>query len=414
MGQLQSVLHAQIRKTPQLALEQILERKLEEDGIKLSKAGRKAFAEHILTHGESKEFTWRGGNGTDNKTIKFDETDAEELSRMTRRLAESMPEIVDKLSKSAAKDYLKNLLAAWPERDDWELLVNAGFRERLQERWGEGLGLLRMLLTVCREVGGEQQTLLNRSKAKKALPYARSALVRLHIRACQVSSETITLMEGGFADGAMARWRTLYEIAVVSDLIAVAGDDLGHRYLAHDVIDEKEAIEAYVRTQVPLGYKPPSAAVLKSLERRVAAAVTRFGPEFKRPNGWAAKHLGITGKQKVRFCDLENAAGRTGMKSIYKAASYPVHAGARSLYYSHAQLDPFDGPTAGATNAGLLVPGQNLAYTLVQITGNLLSKRRNTLDHIVDLRVLVSLRDLVPPALQRAERQLRKDEAGMH
>lgn len=386
-----------------------MKRKLEEQSIKLSKAGRIAFAQHVLAHGDSKEFTWRGNAGTQREILKFDETDAEEMSRMSKQLVESIPGIVDNLSKSVAKDYLKDLLDAWPERDEWESLVNTGFRERLNERWGEGLSLLRMLLTLCREVGGEQKKLLDRSKAKQP-PYARSALVRLHIRACQISSEIITLMEGGFADGAMARWRTLYEIAVVSDLIADAGDDLGHRYLAHDVIDEREAMETYIRTQVPLGYKPPSAAVLKSLERRIEVAVVRFGPEFNRPNGWAANHLGFIGKKKVRFCDLEEAAGRTGMKSIYKAASYPVHAGSRSLYYSHAQLDPFDGPTAGATNAGLLVPGQNLAYTLVQITGNLLSKRRNSVDHIVDLRVLVALRDLVPPALQRAERQLRKDE----
>lgn len=409
MGHLQKALLDYVKKTPELVLNQLLEKKLRDEGIKLSKRGRQALAEHILARGEG-TFTW-GRGSPELKTLEFTEADSVELSRLTDGLIGGMEDLVSDLGRTFSKRYLADLLANWPEYDAWEVATNEGFRERLEERWGEGLGYLRMLVAVSREIGIEEHRRLRRSRAKKQLPYAQAALVRLHVRACQIASEILTLMESGFADGAMARWRTLYEIGVVTDLIADAGNELAERYLAHDVIDEKSALEEYVRSQVPLGYAPPSVRMVKALDARVASATARYGRDFNSPYGWAAKHLGITKPQKVRFIHIEEAAGRTGMKSIYKAASYPVHAGSRSLFFSHAQLDPFDGPTAGATNAGLLEPGQNLAYTLVQITGNMVFRRHKTLDMIVEMGVLVALRDKIPSALKRAEKQLRKDEA---
>ena len=53
----------------------------------------------------------------------------------------------------------------------------------------------------------------------------RVLLIRL-VRACQVTDEIICLLENGFADGAMARWRTLHEIAVVAVVISQHGENL--------------------------------------------------------------------------------------------------------------------------------------------------------------------------------------------
>jgi len=42
----------------------------------------------------------------------------------------------------------------------------------------------------------------------------------LHARACQQYAEVICLVKAGFADGAFARWRSLYELTVVAQFIA--------------------------------------------------------------------------------------------------------------------------------------------------------------------------------------------------
>lgn len=47
-----------------------------------------------------------------------------------------------------------------------------------------------------------------------------NAICEIHARACQVYSEILCLCENGYADGAYARWRTLYELCVISDFIS--------------------------------------------------------------------------------------------------------------------------------------------------------------------------------------------------
>lgn len=54
-------------------------------------------------------------------------------------------------------------------------------------------------------------------------------------RACQVYREIVCLSKHGFADGAFARWRTLYELAVITLFINEYGDDVAKSY--HDAKD---------------------------------------------------------------------------------------------------------------------------------------------------------------------------------
>ena len=47
-------------------------------------------------------------------------------------------------------------------------------------------------------------------------PFTVEVQTRLHARACQIAREVLTLLYAGFAEGAMARWRALHELAVLS------------------------------------------------------------------------------------------------------------------------------------------------------------------------------------------------------
>jgi hypothetical protein len=73
----------------------------------------------------------------------------------------------------------------------------------------------------------------------------QSILTRLLARGCQVSDEIISLLENGFADGAMARWRTLREIAVVATVIRRYGTDIGARYVDHQAVESKRKMDKY-------------------------------------------------------------------------------------------------------------------------------------------------------------------------
>ena len=56
------------------------------------------------------------------------------------------------------------------------------------------------------------------------------------------------------ADGAMARWRTLDEIAVVSFFVQKHGEDLAERYTVHQHIESWKAAERYNECRERLGY----------------------------------------------------------------------------------------------------------------------------------------------------------------
>lgn len=60
--------------------------------------------------------------------------------------------------------------------------------------------------------------------------YVYSVLRQIHGRACQQFLEIHHLLKGGFADGAYARWRSLYELGVVSEFIRDNGEKVAKAY----------------------------------------------------------------------------------------------------------------------------------------------------------------------------------------
>lgn len=231
--------------------------------------------------------------------------------------------------------------------------------------------------------------------------------MRLHVRACQVTWEIITLLENGFADGAMARWRTLHEIGVVATFIAEAGEPTAARYVAHQAVEAKHGMEEYHRCYEHIGYSPMALAATEKIVRKYNVVVNRYGSNFATPYGWAAHYLK---KKRPTFGDLEATIGRVEMRSHYKLSSYNVHAGPHAAYFRLGLLDGTSGFLAGVSNAGLVEPGQNTAHTLTQISALLLSEKRD-FDQMVALQVMTKLRSEIPKAFAKADRKLRRDDA---
>lgn len=216
----------------------------------------------------------------------------------------------------------------------------------------------------------------------------------------------MNLLEGGFADGAMARWRTLHELSVIATVISDGGEAVAERYVYHQAIEAKGALDEYLRCYELLGFRPMPVREIASVNRHYDLAIKKFGPEFKSPYGWASDYIG---KKKPILHDLETAAGRAAMHS-YKFASLNVHASSRGTFYTLGLLDGQTGQLAGASNVGLSEPGQNTAITLTQVTG-LLVRPKARIEEILGLRVLLLLRDRIPAAFVKVEKQIARAEA---
>jgi hypothetical protein len=280
-----------------------------------------------------------------------------------------------------------------------------GFRERMAYRWGKPLGQLRMLLTMSREWC--QNISVRESYRRNSKNHqSRRLLIRLLVRACQVADEILCLLENGFADGAMARWRTLHEIAVVAAVILQHGDEISERYLAHQHVESKRAMDKYLACSPQLGYKPLSVHAQAKIQKAYDQVIAAYGKNFRSDYGWAALHLK---KNRPTFADLEEAAGRAEMRSHYQMGNDNIHAGIKSMYVRLGLLGKYEGLLAGRSNAGLMEPGQNAAHTLTQCAV-LVCFSKPIFDDYVIADMLTTLRDEIPLSFARVDVQIQRED----
>jgi len=262
------------------------------------------------------------------------------------------------------------------------------------------------LLDLCRDEGEKFIRRLEKSKAKSP-SYSRLVLSKLHCRACQVTAEIITLLESGYARGAMARWRTLHEIEVVATFIAEAGDSTAKRYADYEIVEAKRAKDQYQENAEELGFKPYAKREAARIERQYETILSEYGKDFRNPYGWAAEYLG---NKSPRFADIERVAGAARMRSHYKFASYNVHASPKALSLKMDTFNVGDWPIAGASNAGLEEPGQNATITLLRIT-YLLTQNLRSIDNAIIMNALIKLRDETVSNFFDCAERLKADDA---
>lgn len=406
--ELNSLLLEQVRLLPRVFLTATLIKKLTDKGV--SGDQRKiaeAICDHLLS-GNKGEFVWSESDGVDEHVeLQITSGDIDKiLAGIQTFLKDELPDVIERMVTEAAQKQLRKAQREWPTYYVWERGQQQIFKGNIELRWGKGLGLLRLLLSEARQVGELKHRALLRSKAKKHIR-KREVIVLLHVRACQTASEIITLVENGYADGAMARWRTLYELRVVGGMIAKFGDEAAERYLDHEHVSRKQELDNDLRHLIAGSDQVVDPEYRSIIEENFKAVLKEYGGSFATPYGWASCSLNC---KKPVFHDLEAAVGLPEIPPTYKMASYRVHAGVAGLLSGLGQLGGRSVLIAGASNAGLETPAINTAYTLVQLTG-LLFEELNRLEDQIHMTALAKLRDELEKEFVRAERRLIKDES---
>jgi hypothetical protein len=187
----------------------------------------------------------------------------------------------------------------------------------------------------------------------------------LHRRALRTLGEVISLLENGWVDGAHARCRTLYELSVVSNVLLHATDDTLQRYLDYRVVTDFSLAEARAKHAGVLIEPPPPEEELSRLRRERDDAVKKYGKPFKRGFGWAA-HL-VPGSFRG-LTSLEEIADLEHNRPYYELACINVHPDPRGLFWSMGLPNDISGVLAGATDAGLALPGQSACISAHQCT----------------------------------------------
>jgi hypothetical protein len=283
--------------------------------------------------------------------------------------------------------------------------IARGFLKRQREKWGTPLDQLFMLLEAAREAGEEYNRSFEAIAAAEQ-DFLFDAIRRLHARACLVAGEVLWLMEGGYASGAMARWRTLHEIAVVGRFLREKGNDVAEKYLLHHVVDTLKAAEDFQKHCSTLDYEPFSTQELGRMRTDRDKLCWRFGKEYKEQWGWAAEAL----KPKAaNFTEIEAAVSLEHYRPFFKLACHSNHAGSKGIQFDLGNaLNPRDSDImlAGPSDAGLCDPGTCTAVSILQITTNLILYRNEKLTPLIIVRSLDLLTDEILEAFSTAEADL--------
>jgi Family of unknown function (DUF5677) len=149
-----------------------------------------------------------------------------------------------------------------------------------------------------------------------------TAMRNVQGRACRVAAEVHILLSAGLREGAEARARALYELDVVTSIIAQADDasDTARRYLAHAQWESLQDLLMWVEAGRA---SEDDLEELRILESSVGALVEDYGRRFAQPWGWAAALV----SGRLTFRSLETLAGHREARAYYVRMCHSVHAG---------------------------------------------------------------------------------------
>ncbi|AVQ40531.1 hypothetical protein C7M56_18390 [Clostridium botulinum] len=157
--------------------------------------------------------------------------------------------------------------------------------------------------------------------------YTFTAMLHIHGRAMQQFLEIITLMKNGFADGSYARWRSMYELTIISSFITKHGESVA---------------KAFIESS-------------KTEDRYEWARISGVFPVSK-------KYITFNDIQKQ--CDIDSTIWR----HQYDLANKTVHASPQGTFARMSNMEINDIIPVGRSDYGITTPAEHSAISLAQIT----------------------------------------------
>ncbi len=369
---------------------------------------------------EQKEEVLRAVRDGDLSSLSLDVPGDDEGEIIVSLSDEEIQELMDKLAKLEERALNDEALESLVERTaeaqkhaldgDWPSIGAARaedasqFLDEIDSYWHRPIELLekmRYIAIASADIGIDD---VNDRIASNELQ--DSATLRLTVaaqaRACQLLGEIIALVRNGYAEGALARWRSLHELNVTLSFIVEHGNDVAERYFAHEAVESRKAAREYTRVCGSLGYPPLEQEDLDKIEEAYQQALRRYGSGFEGPYGWAARALR---NNRVRFANIEENVSLGHMRGYYRLASHGVHANPKGITFRMSQPPMQDGHIAGPSVYGLSDAITNAAITTMQLCA-VAATQWGTIDSLVAVSVLRMICDEVNESVADVEKVL--------
>lgn len=294
-------------------------------------------------------------------------------------------QVIDEILNS---DEYKTMEFLW-EKDGFEQILrnreySRGFVSRLMFEYHEPIVQFEILLEHCILLIKEFEY------PHKKLPYTCKVLNGIAVRAVFLANEILCLIKNGFASGALARWRTLYEYSVIAIFITQYGEQYAEKYLAFkDIANYKEA-KIYTEHSKELQFEEIPQIELDELETKSKAAKVKYPDLDDRDYSWAAPAI-----KKPSFKSLAEVTDIDYYKPFYKFSCNFNHGGVNGLFFDLGQihgLSEEDSKKLAQSNVGFTDPAQLTMRALLDIVSALLSLNIDT----TKLFQLILLKNKIP------------------
>lgn len=261
--------------------------------------------------------------------------------------------------------------------EDWE--TEQTLRD-LEGVWNKALKTLQVAIVFATKAGQD----FHQKYYDQSDPMCE-ALVRLQARACRIANAILVLLRAGFPDDAYARWRTLYEIEIVSAFIERFGEDAAQSYLKASLVQLYKFQKARLDHVNQFGQKFGKDSIT---QQEVDEAESAYNELNSKAYGWAVEtiqrnkiNLRSSRTKDPNIHDLAEIVGRGNGRVAYLLGNSLVHANSDALWWSFGSKDDEVGEDGdilyGASEFGLLGPGTDSFLSLCGITESLLAIRPN-------------------------------------
>lgn len=266
-----------------------------------------------------------------------------------------------------------------------ERTKNEEFQSRNSKRWHELFLTYEVLLSCCLDAMQSW-----RSRNDTGTDILASTLLRLHAKGYLIAKEVLYLCQGGYADGALARWRSLHEITCTSLFISKYGEECAERFVHHSIADEINFFKTHDTYKDRLKVK---AQYDQDEHKQLTTFLdSKYEKDFKKPYGWARKF--IKGKpERLSFALIEKDVYLDHYRFFYANASHGIHGSFLHLIDNLSLREcKEDVLLVGQSNSGMALPISCASISLSIITSKFLSMNSEVED-LVSIKLIEHYRN---------------------
>ncbi|MGE7023353.1 DUF5677 domain-containing protein [Solibacillus cecembensis] len=325
----------------------------------------------------------------------------------------------DDLFENIAEDFYQILKNNIYEPLESERLLHTEFRSRIKQRWLKPLALFNGLIIIAEEIctndinKSNEIKVLDENTLEHTLKYY--TIMKLLAKQILLAKEIIYLLEGGFADAALSRWRTAHETKIILLIFLKYFDD--EELLKELLIRFNDAsiIEEYKELK-PYGENTSEDEYYKDLKSNYKKVLNKYGDSFRFDYEWARPIFSKLGR-RIYFKDLEKHIRiHEETLSFYQKANYQIHSSPLGTFDSLGTIDieGMESPAYvfGPSNLGLRIPGQLEIFTLYEAIVSYLNTDPS-IDNLIYIKTLGKFMNEIFKEFEKVEDEIINDELSL-